>query len=113
MTSQPPRLGCVPALDGVRGIAILLVLGYHVWGHPSSGFFGVDVFFVLSGFLITTILFDEIERTGRINLRRFYWRRARRLLPALFAFLIALTLLVPAASPERAIARLAAGPSTR
>lgn len=103
------RLKYEPALDGIRGVAILLVLGYHAWQHPSSGFFGVDVFFVLSGFLITRILFDEINRTGTINLRRFYVRRARRLLPALFAFLVVLTVLDPARTPERSAARLAAG----
>jgi peptidoglycan/LPS O-acetylase OafA/YrhL len=69
-------LGYVPALDGIRGIAIVGVVLYHFLGLPG-GFLGVDLFFVLSGFLITTLLFED----GRFG--RFYFRRARRLLPAL------------------------------
>jgi peptidoglycan/LPS O-acetylase OafA/YrhL len=81
----------VPALDGLRGVAILLVLSYHCYTHPSGGFYGVDLFFVLSGFLITSLLLAEYDRTGRVNLRAFYVRRARRLLPALLAFLIVIS----------------------
>jgi peptidoglycan/LPS O-acetylase OafA/YrhL len=73
-------------LDGVRGIAILAVLGFHLFGLPG-GFYGVDLFFVLSGFLITTLLLEERERTGAISLHAFYARRARRLLPALVIYL--------------------------
>ena len=82
-----------PDLEGLRGIAILLVLLCHV-GIPGAeaGFVGVDVFFVLSGFLITGLLIEERERTGRIGLGRFYARRARRILPAA-ALVIASTLL--------------------
>jgi peptidoglycan/LPS O-acetylase OafA/YrhL len=80
------RLGYVPALDGLRGIAILLVLGYHV-GWIPGGFLGVDIFFVLSGFLITTLLLEEWGRDHGIGLREFYLRRVRRLLPALLALL--------------------------
>jgi peptidoglycan/LPS O-acetylase OafA/YrhL len=82
-----------PDLEGLRGIAILLVLLCHV-GIPGAeaGFVGVDVFFVLSGFLITGLLVEERERTGRIGLGRFYARRARRILPAA-ALVIASTLL--------------------
>jgi peptidoglycan/LPS O-acetylase OafA/YrhL len=76
------RLGHVPALDGIRGLAIIAVVAYHFLGLPG-GFFGVDLFFVLSGFLITTLLLEEREATGRVSLRSFYARRARRLLPAL------------------------------
>jgi peptidoglycan/LPS O-acetylase OafA/YrhL len=76
------RLGHRPALDGVRGIAVLLVIAVHV-GLLDSGDIGVDVFFPLSGFLITALLYEEWERHGAISLRRFYTRRARRLLPAL------------------------------
>lgn len=78
----PRRLGHRPVLDGLRGIAILLV----ILGHTSvllNGYVGVDLFFALSGFLITSLLYEEWDRTGRISLRRFYERRARRLLPAL------------------------------
>jgi peptidoglycan/LPS O-acetylase OafA/YrhL len=72
-----------PDLEGLRGIAILLVLLCHV-GIPGAeaGFVGVDVFFVLSGFLITGLLVQEYERNGRLNLRAFYARRARRIIPA-------------------------------
>ena len=79
-----------PDIEGLRAIAILLVVGFHA-GVPgfSGGYVGVDIFFVLSGFLITGLLVREIEESGTIDLPRFYARRARRLLPAL-----ALTLLV-------------------
>jgi peptidoglycan/LPS O-acetylase OafA/YrhL len=80
-------LGYRPALDGVRGIAIALVVGFHAFGWPGAGTLGVDLFFVLSGFLITAILIEEHGRTGTISIRGFYGRRARRLLPALFAML--------------------------
>jgi hypothetical protein len=77
---QPPRrLGRRPALDGVRGIAVLLVIAVHV-GLLDSADIGVDVFFPLSGFLITALLYEESERHGALSLRRFYARRARRLL---------------------------------
>jgi len=78
------RLGYVPALDGVRGVAILLVIGRHYWLTPhGGGGAGVNLFFVLSGFLITTLLIEEHVAHGRVSLRGFYQRRARRLLPAL------------------------------
>ena len=73
-----------PALDGVRALAVVAVLLYH--GLPSSapgGFLGVDVFFVLSGYLITSLLVNEAGRTRAIDLARFWTRRARRLFPAL------------------------------
>jgi len=78
------RLGHVPALNGLRGVAILSVLLMHGYGVPG-GFLGVDLFFVLSGFLITTLLLEEHVLSGRISLLRFYGRRARRLLPVAFA----------------------------
>lgn len=80
--SPPVRLGWRPALDGLRGVAILLVLLNH-GGRLNWGFVGVDIFFVLSGFLITTLLCEEWDDTGRISFPAFYQRRARRLLPAL------------------------------
>lgn len=83
------RLGYVPALDGLRGIAILLVIAFHFVGQPFGGGYGVDLFFVLSGFLITTLLLEERATTGRIGLGSFYARRARRLFPALAAVLCA------------------------
>jgi peptidoglycan/LPS O-acetylase OafA/YrhL len=78
----PRRLGHRPVLDGLRGIAIFLVMLTHTNVLPN-GYVGVDLFFALSGFLITTLLYEEWDRTGGISLRRFYGRRARRLLPAL------------------------------
>lgn len=79
----------LPEIDGLRAIAILLVVGYHV-GLPqlSGGFIGVDVFFVLSGFLITGLLAREITLSGRIDILDFYARRARRLMPALTVVLV-------------------------
>ena len=69
-------------IEGLRGVAVLLVVFGHVTGWPRGGFIGVDVFFVISGFLITGLLVAERERTGRISIRGFYARRVRRLLPA-------------------------------
>jgi peptidoglycan/LPS O-acetylase OafA/YrhL len=80
----------VPALDGVRALAILLVVLYHArtrhMGLPG-GYLGVDVFFVLSGYLITRLLADEHARSGTIRLGSFYIKRARRLYPALLLML--------------------------
>jgi peptidoglycan/LPS O-acetylase OafA/YrhL len=82
------RLSYLPALDGVRALAVLAVLCYHggrSWA--AGGFLGVDAFFVLSGFLITSLLLSEWGATGEIDLKAFWTRRARRLLPALFLVL--------------------------
>jgi peptidoglycan/LPS O-acetylase OafA/YrhL len=89
----PPRgrgrqLAYQPALDGLRGVAVFAVLLFHA-GHLQGGFLGVDLFFTLSGFLITTLLLVEHERSGRISLKSFWGRRARRLLPALYLLLAA------------------------
>src|SRR5262245_12074466 len=87
------RLSYRPALDGLRATAVLAVFAYHLDLIPG-GFLGVDVFFVLSGFLITTILLREHDETGRIALGAFWARRARRLLPALLLVLVAVELWV-------------------
>ena len=84
-----------PALDGVRAIAVIAVFAYHL-GLPMArgGFLGVDIFFVLSGYLITSLLLIEHDRTGHIDLLRFWVRRARRLLPALLLALLAVAVWV-------------------
>ena len=85
---SPFRLRHVPALDGLRGLAIVMVVGYHLHGRLfKGGHVGVDLFFVLSGFLITALLLQEWEERGAISFSRFYARRALRLLPALYLVL--------------------------
>jgi peptidoglycan/LPS O-acetylase OafA/YrhL len=90
-------------LDALRGVAILLVVGSHLSGArlPLGGMVGVTLFFVLSGYLITTILVRERDRTGRIDLAAFYARRALRLLPALFIILLAAPLILWAVDDPR------------
>ncbi|MEA2646026.1 MAG: hypothetical protein QOE92_1109, partial [Chloroflexota bacterium] len=93
-----PRLG---ALDGLRGLALLAVLGYHL--APATfrgGFIGVDVFFVLSGFLLTTLLVDEHRRTGAIDRRAYAVRRLRRIVPGLAALLLGLVVILPLVAPD-------------
>src|SRR5450755_3821651 len=78
-----------PEIDGLRAVAVLVVILYHAGLKGfSGGFVGVDVFFVISGYLITTIILTERER-GSFSLIRFYERRARRILPALFVVMAA------------------------
>src|SRR4029077_13357920 len=81
--SQEPSSSFRPDIEGMRGIAVLLVVMFHC-GIPgfNGGFIGVDVFFALSGYLITGLILNEIARTGKLSFRNFYARRARRLLPA-------------------------------
>jgi peptidoglycan/LPS O-acetylase OafA/YrhL len=85
-----PSMGYQPSLDGLRALSVGVVLLYHAgfsWMH--GGFFGVEVFFVVSGFLITSLLLDETDRNGHVSFRQFWLRRARRLFPALYAVLLA------------------------
>jgi peptidoglycan/LPS O-acetylase OafA/YrhL len=87
--SQRGELRYEPGLDGLRGVAVLAVLLYHggvAWAH--GGFLGVEAFFVLSGFLITSLLVAEWRRDETIHLKDFWARRARRLLPALLAVVV-------------------------
>ena len=79
----------IPHIDGLRAIAVLSVLVYHAGLPLPGGYLGVDIFFVISGFLITRLLRNELLATGRIEYRAFYLRRIRRLLPASFAMLAA------------------------
>lgn len=82
-----PRLRHVPGLDGLRGLALLGVLAFHADGALTGGYLGVDLFFVLSGYLITSLLLAEQRDTGRIALGAFWVRRARRLFPALLSLM--------------------------
>src|SRR5437868_12058776 len=90
----------IPSLDGLRAISILLVIVGHIYDGAYGGYsrnplwivfgnagLGVTVFFVISGFLITTLLLREHERDGGISLRNFYVRRAFRILPAFYTYL--------------------------
>ncbi len=85
---QLSRVPYLPGLDGMRAFAVVAVMLYHA-NHTwlSGGFLGVEVFFVISGYLITLLLIGEHERTGRVNLGQFWLRRFRRLLPAVLAMM--------------------------
>src|SRR5690606_21018223 len=105
-TGRPSATTFRHDIQGLRGLAVLLVLVYHFWpAMLPGGYVGVDVFFVISGFLITRILLDELQGKGRIDLWRFYERRARRLLPAATVVLacvaVAARVLLPATEWDR------------
>lgn len=122
-TSEPPIPASresrrIPSLDGIRAVSILLVIAWHLrssgtapWLDPlwriDSGNLGVRVFFVISGYLITSVLLAEYGRTGTIDLRRFYLRRAFRIMPVFYVFLgviaLAASLGVVDASPSSII----------
>jgi peptidoglycan/LPS O-acetylase OafA/YrhL len=97
--AKGPHLTYRPGLDGLRALAVIGVFLYHAWPHGDGGgwlpggFLGVDLFFVLSGYLITSILLIEWEHHTRIDLLRFWARRARRLFPALVVVVFAALLL--------------------
>ncbi|HZT65013.1 MAG TPA: acyltransferase family protein [Acidimicrobiales bacterium] len=101
------HFGHLPALDGLRGVAVIAVLLFH-GGMPwaSGGFLGVDIFFVLSGFLITSLLLEERSGSGTIALSAFWIRRARRLLPALFLLVAGAALFTWTVSSPEAYARI-------
>lgn len=93
------------ALDGIRALAVIMVLGFHAAAPGATGgYLGVDVFFVLSGFLITSLLMTEIEATGTVAFGRFYLRRCLRLTPALLLMLAAYLVFAPIAWPQMAFA---------
>jgi peptidoglycan/LPS O-acetylase OafA/YrhL len=114
MDSQPPpwlAAGEVPSLNGLRAVAVGLVLLAH-FGDPHApasmarlmsplGWIGVDLFFVISGFIITTLLLRERDRTGRVRLPAFYARRALRILPAYYAYLLVVALAWPGRLTDR------------
>ena len=88
--SEETRMGYQPALDGLRALSVIAVILYHAgidW--IPGGFIGVEVFFVVSGFLITSLMIDEQHVSGKVSLKQFWIRRARRLLPALCTMLVA------------------------
>jgi peptidoglycan/LPS O-acetylase OafA/YrhL len=85
-----------PDIQGLRAVAVLLVLAYHLWpGVVPGGYVGVDVFFVISGYLITGVLLADAQANGRIFVARFYARRIKRLLPAATCVLFAVALATP------------------
>lgn len=89
---HPGQQGYRRDIDGLRAVAVLPVVAYHAWEPLApGGYVGVDVFFVISGFLITSIILADIE-AGRFTIARFYERRVRRILPALLAVVVATTL---------------------
>ncbi len=93
---KPTRnFGYEPSLDGIRAIAVFLVMAQHL-GYVHAGGLGVDIFFVLSGYLITAILVSEFAATDRISLKKFYARRALRILPAVLLLLIVINIFVAA-----------------
>ena len=95
------HLPYMPGIDGLRAIAVLSVFFYHVsldWA--SGGWLGVDLFFVISGFLITSLLLREYEKNNHINVLEFWFRRARRLLPAVAVLIGAVMILALLFAPD-------------
>lgn len=91
----------IPAIDGLRAVAVVAVLLYHLgFGWIPGGFLGVDLFFVISGYVITRLLLDSIQRSGGLDLRGFYGARIRRLLPALLFMIVSTALFVGVWAPE-------------
>lgn len=100
--------GRVAELDGLRAVSIIFVIVFHLtYGRLSGGFLGVDIFFVLSGFLITELLVKECLSTGKVDLFKFYMRRACRILPPLFVCLVLALIFWPSNEAGRWNAALA------
>ena len=100
-TTNAPRLPYMPGLDGLRAVAVLAVFFYHagfLWA--MGGFLGVESFFVVSGYLITALLLQEYHLTQGLALKRFWLRRARRLLPALWLLLLGALAMTAALAPD-------------
>jgi peptidoglycan/LPS O-acetylase OafA/YrhL len=91
----------IPAIDGLRALAVIAVMLYHLgFSWIPGGFLGVDLFFVISGYVITRLLLDSIEQSGGLDLRGFYLARARRLLPALLFTVITTTIAIGIWAPD-------------
>lgn len=91
----------IPAIDGLRAVAVIAVMFYHLgFTWIPGGFLGVDLFFVISGYVITRLLLDSIAQSGGLDLRGFYLARARRLLPALIFMLVSTTIAIGIWAPD-------------
>lgn len=99
--STPKGIRYIPAIDGLRAIAVIAVLLYHLgFAWIPGGFLGVDLFFVISGYVITRLLLDSIQRSGGLDLRAFYASRVRRLLPPLLFMLIISAIFIGVWAPD-------------
>jgi len=91
----------IPAIDGLRAVAVIAVMFYHLgFTWIPGGFLGVDLFFVISGYVITRLLLDSIAQSGGLDLKGFYIARARRLLPALIFMLVSTTIAIGIWTPD-------------
>ncbi len=99
-TARRPTWGHRPALDGLRAVAVGLVIAFHVdLPVAAGGFVGVDLFFVLSGFVVTNVIWVELSTSNSLRLRRFYARRMRRLTPAALALVVGTALMYVLVAP--------------
>ena len=99
--STPKGIRYIPAIDGLRAVAVIAVLLYHLgFNWIPGGFLGVDLFFVISGYVITRLLLDSIQRSGGLDLRGFYAGRIRRLLPPLLFMLVITAIFVGVWAPD-------------
>ena len=99
--TAPKGIRYIPAIDGLRAIAVIAVLLYHLgFSWIPGGFLGVDLFFVISGYVITRLLLDSIQRSGGLDLRGFYAGRIRRLLPPLLFMLVITAIFVGVWAPD-------------
>jgi peptidoglycan/LPS O-acetylase OafA/YrhL len=99
--STPRGIRYIPAIDGLRAVAVIAVMLYHLgFKWIPGGFLGVDLFFVISGYVITRLLLDSIQRSGGLDLRAFYIARIRRLLPPLVFMIITTTVVVGLWAPD-------------
>jgi peptidoglycan/LPS O-acetylase OafA/YrhL len=91
----------IPAIDGLRAVAVIAVMLYHLgFDWIPGGFLGVDLFFVISGYVITRLLLDSIQRSGGLDLRAFYIARVRRLLPPLVFMIIVTMVFIAVWAPD-------------